>query len=117
MTKVTPERLLAEYKELPLPEQQRFREMLVEESQPPPEKKRGRRVPPPVPSIDRSHEYNWLNEHAREYAGRWVALDGDRLIACGDKGAEVFAEAKAKGVDRPFLVHVEDPDGPPFAGF
>src|SRR2546422_8051706 len=76
----------------------------------------GRRVSAPVPYKDRSREYEWLKEYAREYARQWVALEGDQLIAHGMNAAEVFAAADASGVERPFFVHVEDPDGPPFAG-
>jgi hypothetical protein len=76
----------------------------------------GRRVSPPVPYKDRSREYEWLKEHAREYARQWVALEGDQLISYGSNAAEVFAAADASGVERPFFVHIEDPDGPPFAG-
>lgn len=76
----------------------------------------GKRVPPPVPYKDRSREYEWLKEHAREYACQWVALEGNQLIAHGMNASEVFAAADASGIERPFFVQVEDPDGPPFAG-
>jgi len=35
-------------------------------------------APRPVVSPDRSKELPWLAKHNREYAGLWVALDGDR---------------------------------------
>jgi hypothetical protein len=36
-----------------------------------------------VAVVDRSRtaEFDWLREHARKYAGQWVALDGTRLLA------------------------------------
>jgi hypothetical protein len=43
-------------------------------------------------------------------------LEGDQLIAHGINAADVFAAADASGVEQPFLLRVEDPDGPPFAG-
>jgi hypothetical protein len=110
------EQILAAAKQLPPDEQQKLIESLQKPIESPPKKKLGRRVPPPVPSKDRTLEYQWLAEHSREFAGKWVALEGDQMIACGARGAKVLAEARAKGVDRPFLVQVLDPDGLPFAG-
>src|SRR5215831_3065819 len=33
---------------------------------------------------DRSREAEWLRKHRDEYARKWVALDGERLVASGD---------------------------------
>ena len=49
----------------------------------------------------------WLHDHKQEYDGKWVCLDGERLIASGDDGLAVFNEAKAKGVKVPFLERVK----------
>lgn len=112
MSEITFESVLTQVRQLPWQERQKLVETLVEELEP-------AAAPHPklVPWKDRSREYKWLKEHAREYAEQWVALEGDQLVAQGTNGAEVFRAAKEKGVDRPLLVHVEDPDGPPFAGF
>ena len=110
------EQILADVKQLPRDEQQKLIKALQESQLSQPKKKLGRRVPPPVPSKDRTKEAQWLKEHSKEYAGQWVALEGDQLIACGSSAVEVSKAAKAKGIDRPILVQVEEPDGPPFAG-
>lgn len=110
------EHLLDAARQLPRDEQQKLIEALQETQTSQPKKKLGRRVPPPVPSKDRTKEAQWLKEHSKEYIGQWVALEGDQLIACGSSAVEVSKAAKAKGIDRPILVQVEDPDGPPFAG-
>ena len=119
--KLTAEKALMFFRHLPPEEQRRFRELIEQETlieeQPATSQHSGRRVSPPVPYIDRTREMNWLQEHSREYAGQWVALWEDQLISCGDDGAAIFAEAKAKGIERPLLVHVEDPDGLPYAGW
>ena|SRR6266545_842629 len=75
-----------------------------------------RRVPP-IPMPDYKSALQWLADHAREYAGQWVALDGARLIAHGADHHKVFAAAKADGAYLPLIELVEDPDTPPFAGF
>ncbi|HMV47494.1 MAG TPA: DUF5678 domain-containing protein [Blastocatellia bacterium] len=64
--------------------------------------------PRPVPNKDR--EMQWLIDHARAYAGQWVALDGDRLIAHGPDAKEVYAAANADGAYLPLVTQVEDPD-------
>ena len=72
------EDILKEIAGLPFSEQARLRRLLdqVQEQT----VACGTRVPP-VALPDSTRELRWLTEHAREYAGQWVALDGDRLIA------------------------------------
>ncbi len=43
----------------------------------------------------------WLDENRERYAGQWVALDGNRLIASGPTAEEVFSRAKTEGVQIP----------------
>lgn len=126
MIEMSPEKLTAEkafvlFRHLPLNEKQRFRELIEQESlqdeQPTTKQRVGRRVPSPVPYIDRTNEMNWLAEHAHEFANKWVALNGDTLIACGETSKEVYAAADAAAIERPFVVQVEDPNGLPFAGW
>ncbi len=61
--------------------------------------------------IDRSREMAWLEANRRLYTGQWVALDGDRLLACGNDPL-VFKEiAKREGIERPFIIHItEEPE-------
>jgi hypothetical protein len=56
----------------------------------------------------------WINEHAKEYPGEWLALDGYRLLAHGMDLKEVSAAAKAQGVDQPLLHLVEPPREHPY---
>jgi hypothetical protein len=110
------EHILAAARQLPPDQQQRLIELLSEQPLPQPKKKLGRRVPLPFPSKDRTREAQWLIEHGKEYAGQWVALEGDQLIAHSFNADEVFAAVDASGIDRPIFTQVEDPDGLPFAG-
>jgi hypothetical protein len=43
-------------------------------------------------------------ENAIRYAGQWVALDGDQVVAVGEHPIDVVAEAKKKGTTDP-VVH------------
>ncbi len=69
-----------------------------------------------VPAPDGTRELQWLVDHAREYAGQWVALDGDRLIAHGPVASEVFDAADADGAHLPLITFVEHPENV-YAGF
>jgi hypothetical protein len=62
-------------------------------------------------------EQEWVRSHWREYVGRWVALDGSRLVAEAPGAREVFEKARAAGVRSPFLVHVTEPSELPFGGW
>jgi hypothetical protein len=49
--------------------------------------------PDPEPSLQ------WLKEHREEFAGQYVALDGDRLVAHGTDADEVIAAVRASGLN------------------
>jgi predicted DNA-binding antitoxin AbrB/MazE fold protein len=55
---------------------------------------------------DSRAELDWLANESRHYAGEWVALDRDRLVAHGPKLAAVKAAAQAARVSRPFFASV-----------
>jgi predicted DNA-binding antitoxin AbrB/MazE fold protein len=79
-----------------------------------PEKKEGKTS---EPDIFRIKEMRWIGLHAKEYAGEYVALDGDRLLSHGKDHREVLRQAHAQGVERP-LIHYSPPaDEPPFGGW
>ena len=65
----------------------------------------------------RAAEMQWLADHRDEYAGLWVALEGNRLIASDADARIVFAAAKTAGITRPFVLHLELLDSLPFAGW
>jgi Family of unknown function (DUF5678) len=118
MLDITVEDILAQIAKLPPTEQLRLRYLLEQqqqESQQPTKPPQGRRVPP-IPVPDSRSEMQWLAAHGREYAGQWVALDGDRLLAHGPQHQEVWAAAEASGVYLPLVTFVENPDRV-YAGF
>lgn len=67
--------------------------------------------------LDCTRELRWLKEHRHEYIGQWVALDGDRLVAHGTNGREVYDEARRLGVEVPALVKIEASNELPFGGW
>jgi hypothetical protein len=77
----------------------------------------GKRVPLPFTPKDRTKERAWLEAHRREYAGQWVVLEGDTLVAHGEEAKAVFAAVDQAGVIDPLYVHLEPADELPFAGW
>jgi antitoxin (DNA-binding transcriptional repressor) of toxin-antitoxin stability system len=61
-------------------------------------------------------ELRWLARNRQRYAGRWVALDGDQLLAVGDTAREVYA-ATANHPRTPLVTRVEREDELYFAGW
>jgi hypothetical protein len=61
-------------------------------------------------------ELEWLALNRAKYAGRWVALQGDALLAVGDSAREVYsAIAGREGV--PLVTRVDSEEESPFAGW
>ena len=48
--------------------------------------------------IQKNRDYLWQN-----YAGKWIAVKGETLIAAGDDPDVVLDEAIAKGVEDPLI--------------
>ena len=91
---------------LPRGEQEKIRRLLIEEEREKDEKRKD--------VEDRLQRFKaaekWLKENRAEYLGQWVCLYGDKLIAHGADGREVFQRAKELGIKTPFLEHiVEEP--------
>ncbi|MGH9831057.1 MAG: DUF5678 domain-containing protein [Blastocatellia bacterium] len=59
----------------------------------------------------------WLKAHREEYAGRYVALDGDRLVGNGATIREAHDEARRQGIEHPFLTHISSANDAPFGGW
>ena len=62
-------------------------------------------------------EQEWLRNHWAEHVGRWVAIEGGRLLAEADTAREALESARASGYRSPFLIHVTAPDELPFGGW
>lgn len=112
MPSATLERILNEVKRLTPEERRELREALEREAV------CAVVLPPAGVDNDRwEREQRWLKEHRDEYAGQWVALEGDRLLASGPDGRAVYEAARAAGVRAPLVTRVEPRDELPFAGW
>jgi hypothetical protein len=54
----------------------------------------------------RVERINWLKENREKYAGKYVALDGNKLVGIGQTIREANEQAQANGVKSPFLIRV-----------
>ena len=58
--------------------------------------------------VDLSEERKWLEENQDKYIGKWVVLDGNKLVGAGDDPKPFVEEARANGVKIPFVKFIED---------
>jgi hypothetical protein len=58
----------------------------------------------------------WLAKNSEKYMNEWVCLDGDKLIAHGKDGREVYKKAIEEGIKTPFLEHIIEEKNP-FGGW
>lgn len=72
--------------------------------------------PSPISVPDPEPSRRWMAAHRAEYAGHWVALDGDRLIASGATESEVADAAEADGAYLALIGYIPHPDEPTFIG-
>jgi len=69
--------------------------------------------PKPAISGHRSRESEWCRTHTevlRQFAGQWVVLEGEEIVAHGNDPLQVVAEARAKGIQVPYIFYVDDTD-------
>jgi len=67
----------------------------------------------------RETELQWLNEHAAEVErlqGKWITVEGDKLIAEGDSFDAVYEAARKKGIEIPFVFLVPPKEDAIFVG-
>ena len=62
------------------------------------------------PADKRQLRAAWLQAHRAEYAGQYVALDGDQLLGTGQTYPEAAQQAKAAGVADAYIDYVYPAD-------
>ncbi|MCI0392332.1 MAG: DUF5678 domain-containing protein [Acidobacteria bacterium] len=116
MPEITAETLADQITSLPISQKLKLRSMLDAQLKETGELTNGVKLVEPIKLPDPAPSRRWMNEHAQEYGGQWVALDGDRLIAHGENADEVFAAADADGAYLPLVTYIPPADAPHFAG-
>ena len=69
-----------------------------------------------VASRDRSAEMAWAANPDAQFVGKWVVLQGDRVIASGPNPKRLYDDARENGDASPFLIFVSPDASKPFAG-
>jgi|ERR1051325_9065732 hypothetical protein len=105
------DQIIKSIEQLPATEQERIRRWLDEK-----EPSNGEGDASQTKANRSAQSLRWLHENRQKYAGQWVALDGDRLIATGATAKEVYSKAKAEGVEIPFVELVTAQEPVPFTG-
>ena len=60
----------------------------------------------------RAQELEWRRTHRevlRNFAGQWVVLEGEEVVAHGKDPQQVIVEARAKGIRVPYIFYVGKP--------
>ena len=57
----------------------------------------------------------WLSSNFQKYIGKWVVLDGNKLIGFGDNPLPIVEKARKDGVKIPFVQFIAD-NSEPFMG-
>lgn len=114
MSTLTAENMLKLYAQMPAAEQQRLRALLIEQESKAKAPLDKRVACEPMP--DRIREREWVKAHKQEYAGQWVALDGDRLVAASPDRLELSKAVKADGGSLPLILRVPSPEDLPYVG-
>jgi hypothetical protein len=57
-------------------------------------------------AVKRQQHMEWLKTHREEYAGQFVALDGNNLVGAGKTFREATEQAKQKAVRHALVVRV-----------
>jgi hypothetical protein len=60
-----------------------------------------------VPVVDRTAEFRWIAAHRNEYAGQWVALHGNQLLAHHTDYREVSQAVKTQGATQVMFMYLE----------
>lgn len=58
----------------------------------------------------RSREIAWRQTHSEDlqtFENEWVVLEGDKIVSHGKDPNKVVAEARAKGIQTPYVFYVE----------
>lgn len=68
----------------------------------------------------REKELQWLRDHQDQLEslqGKWIVIEGDKLVAEGESFDVVYEAAKDKGIEIPFIFPVPSKEDVVFVGF
>jgi hypothetical protein len=69
-----------------------------------------------VPNTERTAEMSWFAHPDPQFIGKWVVLEGDRVLVSGSTAKTVYDQAKSQGIEVPFVAYVSPRRDDSFAG-
>lgn len=109
----TIEQIIEGVKKLPFEDLNRLREVIDEETS---HKQKEKQINLEERISKFKKAEKWLAENSEKYMNQWVCLEGDKLIAHGTDALKVDRQAKAAGIEAPFLEHIVE-EKYPFGGW
>lgn len=103
----TAEQIIESVRALPLSEKKKIFHLVEEEKLKILSEEEAKNVELEIKNERFRRALQWIEEHKEEYDGQWVCLDGDTLISHGKDAKSVYDEAKAKGIETPFMERVK----------
>jgi phage repressor protein C with HTH and peptisase S24 domain len=70
-----------------------------------------------VSKKEQEKQLEWLKENREKYAGKYIALSGDKLVGEGKTFREARRQAQEKGFQNPFVTYVYSETDVPFGGW
>ena len=117
MVQATAEVILAEIAALPAEEREKLKELLNQRPSSAQNAAQQNAFIPPFDTRDTAPSLRWIEEHRAEFAGQYVALDGDHLVAHSTDPRQIIAAVRTSGLNGLFFTLIPPADAPPFAGF
>ncbi len=123
MTSQTIQRIIEEVRQLPSELRRQLREALDREEQAGRDEHLSPNASPDLAAdadtteTKRRLRTEWLKQHQAEYAGKYVALNGDQLLGVGATYPEAARAARASGVHRPYIDYIPIPGSVGFGGW
>ena len=68
-------------------------------------------------NYDFTESRNWLKNNGGKYVGKWIVLDGKKLIGAGNSPIPLVEKARRKGVKIPFVQFIDDKSKPFMGGW
>lgn len=112
----TAENVIEIIRRLPPPEREKVRDWIDEENRKELIETEAKKAELEQKNEKFKRALQWIEEHKEEYDGKFVVLDGDKLVTCGTDSKTVYDKARAKGYKSPFLTRVKAKDLP-FGGW
>lgn len=70
-----------------------------------------------ISETEQQQQLEWLKANREKYAGKYIALSGDKLVGEGETLREAGDQAKEKGFQNSFITFVYSENDVPFGGW